>query len=60
MQVKLTQSLVTLSKAYGTGDLYECSSANEASRLVEAGIAVAVTKVAERAVPKTLGKEKRG
>ena len=60
MQVKLLQPLASATGSYNVGDEYPCASAEEAARFIEAGIAIAVAKKAERATKKAPAQEKRG
>lgn len=39
MKVKLRQALAGAAGSWAVGDVYECSDAEEAGRLIEAGIA---------------------
>lgn len=60
MKVKLAQPLASATGAYNVGEEYTCSSAEEAERMIKAGIAVAIAKKSERAAKKSPSKEKRG
>lgn len=58
-KVILTQSIASASGAYAPGDVYECSSKEEAARLIERGIAKAMPKGREKAVKAKIAIETR-
>lgn len=60
MKVKLTTPLAAASGSYNVGDEYTCASNEEAARMIEAGMAVAIAAKPEKATKKSSKTEKRG